>query len=339
MDHLRTQYTTLSLARADQLLHWRDRLSALVDLPVTRAGIADGFHGTIDGWRIGDLAVSRSDADPMRQDRTIARISTDPMAYFVFHVLLDGTMRAECGIGARGRFEQRRPGVLVMDSNQVSRLDRAKCRVMLLFVPRYLVQSVVPDAEALHGRLLEFEVPDDTLIPAQLLALWRALPTLDTAQAYAAIRECALLILATFCRKSGYCGDVRVVQRTALFSQARRYIESCLHAPQLTPEMVLEASGLSRPTLYRLFEHEGGLAAYIRGRRLRMAAETLSSQPGRPVSEIAYSLGFQSAAAFNHAFRRAFERSPREFRAAAAAERTARAHRPRHWMSACANGV
>ncbi|OWT73564.1 MULTISPECIES: helix-turn-helix domain-containing protein [unclassified Achromobacter] len=338
MEHLRTHYTTLSHARADQLLYWRDRLSALVDLPVTRAGIAEGFAGTVDAWRVGDLAVSRSDADPMRQDRTIARISTDPLNYFVFHVLLEGEMRAECALGPRGRFEQRRPGIVAMDSNQISRLDRAKCRVLLMFVPRYLVQSVIPDGDALHGRLLEFDAPEAALIPAQLLALWRALPSMDTEQAYSAIRDCALLILAAFGRTSGFCGDVRVVQRTALFGHVRRYIETHLHAPQLTPEMVLEASEMSRPTLYRLFEHEGGLAAYIRGRRLRMAAATLSSQPGRPVSEVAYSLGFQSAAAFNHAFRRAFALSPREFRAAAEAEKVARAHRPRHWMAVFSNG-
>lgn len=63
--------------------------------------------------------------------------------------------------------------------------------------------------------------------------------------------------------------------RAAMFGTARSYIEDNLHELDLSPESVLRASHLSRPTLYRLFEHEGGLATYIRNRRLREAADEL----------------------------------------------------------------
>jgi AraC-like DNA-binding protein len=64
-----------------------------------------------------------------------------------------------------------------------------------------------------------------------------------------------------------------------------------------------------------LFEHEGGLATYIRNRRLREAADELLRFPNKAVVEIAYGLGFKSQADFNHAFRRAYDMSPRDFRA------------------------
>jgi AraC-like DNA-binding protein len=82
---------------------------------------------------------------------------------------------------------------------------------------------------------------------------------------------------------------------------------------------VLAASPLSRPTLYRLFEAEaeaeGGLAAYIRNRRLREAADELHRYPRKAIVEIAYGTGFNSASDFNRAFRRAYDMSPSDFRA------------------------
>jgi AraC-like DNA-binding protein len=74
---------------------------------------------------------------------------------------------------------------------------------------------------------------------------------------------------------------------------------------------------LKRATIYRWFEHEGGLGAYIRNRRLREAADELVCHPQRQVVEIAYGLGFKSPSDFTRAFRRAFDLSPQDMRARA----------------------
>jgi AraC-like DNA-binding protein len=67
--------------------------------------------------------------------------------------------------------------------------------------------------------------------------------------------------------------------------------------------------------VYRLFEHEGGLAAYIRRRRLRMAADELVRFPHLEVQDIAAGLGFNDASSFTRAFRRAFDIAPSELHA------------------------
>jgi AraC-like DNA-binding protein len=128
------------------------------------------------------------------------------------------------------------------------------------------------------------------------------------------MRTCALLIAAAFGKEAGLSGSARAAIRAATFSTVRRYIEANLHETDLTPESVLRASQLSRPTLYRLFESEGGLAAYIRNRRLSRAAEDLRQYPNKAVVEIAYGLGFSSASDFTRAFRRAYDMAPLDFR-------------------------
>ena len=99
-----------------------------------------------------------------------------------------------------------------------------------------------------------------------------------------------------------------------MFDKARRYVQANLHRASLSPESVLEALQLPRPTLYRLFEHEGGLGAYIRNRRLREAADELVKYPNLPVLDIAYGLGFKSASDFSRAFRRTYEMAPQDLR-------------------------
>jgi AraC-like DNA-binding protein len=86
------------------------------------------------------------------------------------------------------------------------------------------------------------------------------------------------------------------------------------HDGDLSPDRVVELLGLSRPTVYRLFQHEGGLGAYIRHVRLRAAAEELVAWPGVPVQDIAYAHGFTSASDFTRAFRRAYGIPPQEIR-------------------------
>ena len=84
--------------------------------------------------------------------------------------------------------------------------------------------------------------------------------------------------------------------------------------PTSRPTSVVQALQLKRATIYRWFEHEGGLGVYIRNRRLREAADELVRFPHLQIAEIAYGLGFQSASDFARAFRRAFDMSPQDMR-------------------------
>lgn len=103
--------------------------------------------------------------------------------------------------------------------------------------------------------------------------------------------------------------------RAVMVDQVRRYVQAHLCDDELSPESVLTALQLPRSTLYRLFQHEGGLGAYIRHLRLRHAADDLVRYPHTLVLDIAFGLGFKSASVFTRAFRRAYGMAPQEYRA------------------------
>jgi AraC-like DNA-binding protein len=95
-----------------------------------------------------------------------------------------------------------------------------------------------------------------------------------------------------------------------MFVQARTYIRTHLSEPDLSVGTLFGALRLPRCTLYRLFEHEGGIAAYIVHSRLRAAADDIANYPDLMLKDIAYGVGFNSASAFSRAFKREFGMTP-----------------------------
>lgn len=309
-------YSTGGEPRDRQLLAWRDHMRT-IDIPVSRARLSDGFQATLDRYQVGGLMFLSSSTDPMVQTRSIARISTDDLRDYCFYAQVDGCTETIAGPYPRRTVVQMGPSILALDMNQPMRMERpvGRSRVLALFVPRTLVDAVLPEAEAIHGRMIDPASHPARLLAGDLAALHRNLAAMPAAAAHAALVACASLAAAAFGRDAGLSGNARAAVRAALFRQARRYIDDNLHESDLSPDSVHRMSGLSRSTLYRLFEQEGGIAGYIRNRRLRETANELARFPRKAISDIAYGLGFQSPADFNHAFRRAYKMSPREFRA------------------------
>jgi AraC-like DNA-binding protein len=91
-----------------------------------------------------------------------------------------------------------------------------------------------------------------------------------------------------------------------------------LDADLSTPPRVslLAASvGLCPSRLEHLFRHElrKSIRAYVRHRRLLSAARMLTRSHER-ISTIAFRVGYNDVSNFNHAFKKQFGQSPREYR-------------------------
>ncbi|SED16252.1 transcriptional regulator, AraC family [Beijerinckia sp. 28-YEA-48] len=95
-------------------------------------------------------------------------------------------------------------------------------------------------------------------------------------------------------------------------------IEARLDQQSLSAQEVASQHGVSTRYLQKLFEAEGGtFSEYVLRRRLERAVLLLQSSeaPQRPISSIAFDVGFDDLSYFNRTFRRRFGSSPREIRA------------------------
>lgn len=95
----------------------------------------------------------------------------------------------------------------------------------------------------------------------------------------------------------------------------RKYIETHLEDPKLGPLQICQLFNMSRATLYRMFELDGGVRRFIQDRRLLSAIWDLAASGTRRgrLSQVAERWGFSSDANFNRAAKAAFGMPPGAF--------------------------
>ncbi|SOE99414.1 AraC-type DNA-binding protein [Burkholderia sp. OK233] len=297
-----------------RLLAWRDRVGHVIDVLPSLSDLEKPFQASIDRYQVGELAFTDCRSDRMVLERSLARISTDKVRDFVFQVFLEGGVDNVAVRAAPHEGSRSVASILALDMTQPVRMHRHACRVLTFSVPGALVQEVFPDPDAIHGRTIHGTTPLTRLIIEHVTALSQGIMHMSADAAGGAIRASAQLLVAAFGKQALLSGNARAAARAAMFGQARRYVQAHLHEAELSPESVLNALRLPRQTLYRLFQHEGGLGAYIRHLRLRHAADRLAHNPHETVTYIAFELGFKSGTDFTRAFRRAYGMPPQDFR-------------------------
>lgn len=93
----------------------------------------------------------------------------------------------------------------------------------------------------------------------------------------------------------------------------KEFIDRSLALESLDAALIGRQFGMSRSSVYRLFESEGGLANYIRRRRLMQAFSLLVLPPitgGLRILDVAVECGFSSDTVFTRAFRKMFSLTP-----------------------------
>ena len=97
--------------------------------------------------------------------------------------------------------------------------------------------------------------------------------------------------------------------------RARAYVLENLAETDLNVNSIANHANVSRATLYRAFEEEGGVRELINELRLDAARQMLQTRPPSRglMVHIAYSCGFRSPAQFNRAFKERFGLTPGAF--------------------------
>lgn len=204
--------------------------------------------------------------------------------------------------------------VSLFDLSRPMHAETQHCRNLTLVLPRHLLFSKEVQNDALHGLLLKRHTSTARLIGSHLRALFADLQHITQAEAPTIVTATANLVTNLVAPQIEGRSQPSATVRGAVIMEIRRYVEAHIAMPDLGPEHLCKMFGLSRASLYRLFEPIGGVTDYIRTRRLRAAFDMLSTERQRTVGEIAYACGFSDISAFSRAFRNQFGMSPSEVR-------------------------
>ncbi|WP_395448665.1 helix-turn-helix domain-containing protein [Aminobacter sp. UC22_36] len=269
------------------------------------------FHADLTTYNLGSFLLGRSHASPQsfRRDRQLAS------AVGVDHLVVQLYVSGECEFEADGHISHGKAGdVVCFDMSRQMSSRSSTLDTVSIVLPRELVRLAPRTLDTLHGAVLDGETTFGTLLREHLMSLARVAPRIDASESRLAAEVTGTLISASLSAAvSG--NDATGADLVGGSLQAiQSYIERNLNNEALSPEMVMRHFGLSRSALYRTFEALGGVAEYIRDRRLDRAFLRLTSAgTGRGgVSKLAFACGFSSEAAFSRAFRLRFGMPPRE---------------------------
>lgn len=278
--------------------------------------LPDGAQATTFSARaevcfLPDIVVSRASSTASRLSRsteTIAGRGTD-------QVLVVCYRSGHYELTTAGQTRRVQPGELaVIDLMQEVTIEAPLVDNVGLAIARPQLEKYVPSVHRAHG----FVRPDDALSrllrgSMETIIANAATMTLVDARGVAD----ATLQLVAACLQPLSRPVTETGSNTASLVALKAYIEERLLDAELGQQSLLDAFGLTRSTLYRLFEPLGGVAAYITRRRLDYAFRRLSDTrfPHEPVSGLAAQLGFSHPSAFTRAFKDAFGLSPRQVQA------------------------
>ncbi len=298
-------FSSLAVGPARQYGWWRDAVNATHlgwDMPGRRDA---AFRGRIRRQRIGQADVIDclcDGCDGRRGGPEIAR--SDQAWYGVLHVLA-GRERLDMG---DDQVELEAGSLVVWDSTRpIGFAAPGSLRKLTLMLP----QDLAPGLRHLVGRRIDARRGPGGLFAAHLRALSRQAAVLDARGQAAVLRPTLdLLELAVDPMPAGP-GHGR-----AVMARATAHILGHLGDPDLRPEDVARAVGLSLRQLHRIFaDGDWTVERWIWHQRLQRCAQDLRRDPKARIAEIAFRWGFSDAAHFSRAFRQGFGQSPRAWRA------------------------
>lgn len=294
---------------------WRFGVAPMFAMDAADAAERGRFHLAGMSYQFSGLAVGsvRSSATIFdRGGEVIARSGLDQIDVITY-------LAGRCRLTVAGQEREINAGdIFLLDMTRPCRLLTSSYHHLSILLPRADIESFLPDAEVVHGLILPSGTPLNTLLMSHMRALYSEAPSFRNGDGNAAARATAGLVAACADRLGSGGASAPLVETSLAARRVRLLIQSHLGDPHLGPEFLVKHGGVSRSTLYRLFEPMGGVRSYIRQRRLIRAFRLLSNpaQRSERIGSIASRCGFENDAVFSRAMRQAYGMSPSEVRAA-----------------------
>jgi AraC-like DNA-binding protein len=186
-------------------------------------------------------------------------------------------------------------------------------RKFCMLVPVLEFELDLPGATSLDGMRIDATSHHGALLGSWLTALADSVMTQRSVPLGTSI-DTTLDVLATTI--SAYARKPGATMAHDLLSRIKRYIDSRLDDPALTPPEIAKRFGISVRYLHRIFsDKQLTVNGWRRARRLAKCRDELIDRGSRrPITEIALSWGFSDAAHFSRLFKSAFGMPPNAFR-------------------------
>jgi AraC-like DNA-binding protein len=284
-----------------------DRVAAYTELYSGGAEIqvlGPNFSAAVRMRRFHSLVMFRRRLQDVGHRRDAEMVRRTAFDHFTVTLVLAGRLELD----ADGQCATFGPGEIAFVDTTRPNANAVHGEILTFSVPRELIAQGRPRATALHGHQLAAD--QATRLAACMADLWdRAEASAESPGAIQAFQQALNAVLdEAGCNQCAAARDEEAVRR----DRVRAIVEHNLLS-DLPPEQVAAKAGLSRATLYRVFEPLGTLTAWRQGRRLWRLRRELASTP-ETIAEAAMAAGFEDPSYATARFARTVGVTPSSYR-------------------------
>jgi AraC-like DNA-binding protein len=333
--------TANASAGRDSFETYRQAVSSIFDAALGDWSRSPDFSIHVDCVQVGPMLLAQAgmfNAD-YRYERSIGKVAQVGADVLLVQIILAGSDTRL----VRDRPIVSQPGdVFLCDLKRTLTTRTRNCRNFTFAIPHALLGMSDLALDDLHDCYFPASSIAAKLLNAHIATLWAERGQIDAKDAAHFAASTAGLIASLTAAAADDMDRQADITRAKVI-RVQRFIEANLTTPALGPDFICAQLGLSRSALYRLLEPLGGVANYVRERRLRRVFQEITDTRyrNRKISEVAYNLGFVNAAAFSRAFKSVYGATPSDIRSmaehapywlASSEEPLHDGERLRHWL-------
>lgn len=309
--------STRFLPESDRFDFWRDEVTKqhlLYDIEQLNSD--KPFHAKMQGAVLGDIIFGMACLSGVKGTRTAQHIAVDSLDHYVVGIPIKQSIIMQDGVEyALAENEM----VLFDGTRPLTYQHNDHGGGITIAIPRYCLEDRLAVAERKGLRIASLQEGVGLMVHS----FCRTLPHVMESHPSAAVRQglaeqlTALIALAFQASDEGKDRAKPIVSELRL-QAVKDFIAANLHDASLSPGHLVQALGLSRSYLYKLFaQHHFSFQDYLRRQRLTRVAMDLRnpSLNGVSITDIAISRGFNSISHFSRCFKTQFNESPRAYRA------------------------
>jgi AraC-like DNA-binding protein len=270
------------------------------------------FFARVRSWRLDRTILFLREYGGARHYRG-ARVERDGFDHFVLHCVVSGELIS----GPADKPVPVAPGeILVLDTTEPMESGASAVRLITVSIARDAVRSAAGSLDGLHGHRIG--VREGALLSSLLRELVEQAPHLPPG-AHAAVTRTMVDLLSIAINPSGTGARAEFYRLEHVRRESvQRLIEANIADPDLSVQGIVSTTGISRASLYRMFESQGGVARFMQLCRLDHLRARLDdrSLDERSIAELAPQSGFSGESHAGRLFKQAFGVSPGAYRVA-----------------------
>lgn len=219
------------------------------------------------------------------------------------------------GHGAGGTFNASRGDVCIIDLTEPLSLLVNDLAASIWILPHDLLGQQGLDRSGWHAAVLPQTSAAARLVTGAIGLASDLASQTASHHSNELVWPLAAMVAASIAQAEGTGMTMPFARGASTMAAIRRHIDEHLGDENLSVDSIAHHFGMARASLYRQFAALGGIASYIRIRRLQKARQLLANADDSVprISTIARQFGFPVAASFSRAFRAEYGVGPRAF--------------------------